>query len=279
MLPWLIPAIAAGSSVVTQLLQNRSNKKMADYTYANDKAMFNATNEYNSPKNQMARYGQAGLNPNLIYSQGNSGNASSPPKYQTPERIIPKIDTMNIITEYQELKNKMKTEDLLDQQIENTKNEAYNRSLMPAILSLKPSLMSASVSETLQNIRNKEAQEKLLHFGLTKQEGLLPFQLNAMQLKNAKTSQELNKIMSEIGINEQTKKWLTLKYDTMKNTSINIDKDAAWMRILADVFGQPIIDIKNAIKGIYKNDIKTPPDRKPNNQMEQWLWRLGILHN
>ncbi len=37
---------------------------------------WNMQNQYNSPQAQMARFKEAGLNPNLIYGQGNSGNAS-----------------------------------------------------------------------------------------------------------------------------------------------------------------------------------------------------------
>lgn len=39
--------------------------------------------EYNSPANQVARLKEAGLNPNLFYSQGNTGNASSTPSVHT----------------------------------------------------------------------------------------------------------------------------------------------------------------------------------------------------
>lgn len=38
--------------------------------------------DYNSPAAQMQRFADAGLNPNLVYSQGNSGNASSAPGVQ-----------------------------------------------------------------------------------------------------------------------------------------------------------------------------------------------------
>lgn len=37
---------------------------------------------YNKPINQMARYQEAGLNPNLMYSQGNPGNMTSSPTMQ-----------------------------------------------------------------------------------------------------------------------------------------------------------------------------------------------------
>jgi DNA-binding transcriptional MerR regulator len=40
-------------------------------------------NEYNTPGRQMDRFRRAGLNPNLIYSQGNPGNAAPPPKADT----------------------------------------------------------------------------------------------------------------------------------------------------------------------------------------------------
>lgn len=49
----------------------------------NDQQMelWNLMNEYNSPKSQMERFAEAGLNPNLIYHQGSNGNASSTAGY------------------------------------------------------------------------------------------------------------------------------------------------------------------------------------------------------
>ena len=41
-------------------------------------SMWRQNNSYNSPAAQMQRYKQAGLNPDLIYSQGNAGNSSMP---------------------------------------------------------------------------------------------------------------------------------------------------------------------------------------------------------
>lgn len=43
--------------------------------------------DYNTPKNQMARYKEAGLNPNLVYNQGNPGNMQSAPSY--PDIKVP----------------------------------------------------------------------------------------------------------------------------------------------------------------------------------------------
>lgn len=61
--------------------QNEFNKQQSLEAYQRDLAMWRMQNEYNSPSSQMARYQAAGLNPLLIYGQGNPGNASGHPSY------------------------------------------------------------------------------------------------------------------------------------------------------------------------------------------------------
>jgi hypothetical protein len=64
---------------------NAANMNLAKYQYSTDVDMWNKANDYNSPKSQMGRFKEAGLNPNLIYGQGTSGNtATTLPKYQAP---------------------------------------------------------------------------------------------------------------------------------------------------------------------------------------------------
>lgn len=70
LLPWII---SGASTIGSALLQNAGNR-------ANQDAM----NQYNSPQAQMARYGAAGLNPNLIYGQGTPGNQPSAVPYTAP---------------------------------------------------------------------------------------------------------------------------------------------------------------------------------------------------
>ena len=60
------------------------NYALSEYEFGNNKAMWQLMNEYNSPKAQMQRFKEAGLNPMLIYQQGNPGNASSPVQYNKP---------------------------------------------------------------------------------------------------------------------------------------------------------------------------------------------------
>lgn len=49
--------------------------------------MWNMQNEYNTPANQMARYQEAGLNPNMIYGQIGNGNAGQVPTYERAHAV------------------------------------------------------------------------------------------------------------------------------------------------------------------------------------------------
>lgn len=66
----------------SQLLQHRGNKKLAQYSFDKNVEMWKMQNEYNNPKNQMTRFKEAGLNPNLMYGKGTPGNAQTMPQYQ-----------------------------------------------------------------------------------------------------------------------------------------------------------------------------------------------------
>lgn len=56
----------------------------AEKAYQRQVEMWHMQNAYNSPAEQMKRFGAAGLNPHLIYGQGSTGNASKFPEYQAP---------------------------------------------------------------------------------------------------------------------------------------------------------------------------------------------------
>lgn len=101
--PLAAPLIAAGSSLLGGGINawqtgrmNRASRRFAREMYARTKAdnleFWNMTNQYNSPQAQMARFQEAGLNPHLIYGQGNSGPAGNiptpdvqQPQFRTPE--------------------------------------------------------------------------------------------------------------------------------------------------------------------------------------------------
>ena len=72
-------ALSPVTDIIGTASHNHENEKLQQQQYNNELDMWNKQNAYNTPAAQMQRYRDAGLNPNLIYSQGNPGNASPPP--------------------------------------------------------------------------------------------------------------------------------------------------------------------------------------------------------
>lgn len=63
----------------------RAQKREAELAYQREIQMWHMQNAFNSPAEQMKRFGAAGLNPHLIYGQGNAGNATSMPQYHAAD--------------------------------------------------------------------------------------------------------------------------------------------------------------------------------------------------
>lgn len=114
-MPIPLPLIGAGIAAVGQILgnifnassQNKSNEANFDFQremYARQRADsladWQRTNEYNSPEAQMRRLKQAGLNPNLVYGDGNAIVKTGQPEGATPNRNAEnrpvRIDTSQI---------------------------------------------------------------------------------------------------------------------------------------------------------------------------------------
>ena len=98
------PIIGAGlannaGNIASTILTNRANMKLAQYGYEQERQMIAEQNAYNSPVEQMKRYQEAGLNPNLIYGNGvsSAGNQQSIAHYNAPSLDAPKIDLNTII--------------------------------------------------------------------------------------------------------------------------------------------------------------------------------------
>lgn len=188
----IIPIIAAIGSIVSSALAARSSRKQAERTntanlelakfgYGKDLEMWNRQNAYNDPSAQMARYDAAGLNPNLIYSQGSSGNSASMPRFDTPKADLhfSPFQMPETLSMYQDFQ-------LRDAQIanvkamtENTQQRTINESLKEWILGI-----TGNVKE----------------FDLTKMKALFPYQLQVQEGESrkvdAKVEQEYQQLMN-----------------------------------------------------------------------------------
>lgn len=70
---------------------NQGQMDLAKYQNEQNVKMWNMQNAYNTPAMQMQRMQEAGLNPNLMYGQGTTGNASSAPDAMTPQMTKPDL--------------------------------------------------------------------------------------------------------------------------------------------------------------------------------------------
>ena len=88
-------ALASIGSAVSNYFSTRStnatNMAIARENREWDAAQIEKQNQYNSPANQMQRFLDAGLNPNLIYSQGSAGLQSTAAKSQMPSLQVPQF--------------------------------------------------------------------------------------------------------------------------------------------------------------------------------------------
>lgn len=111
--------------------------------------------QYNSPKQQIERYREAGLNPRLMYGSG--GSASAGLQQTTPKPHVADVKNvasnlelpfLQMLSQYQQYKNQVKQEDL----IENQSNLVFQKAI------------TEGVNQALQgknlDIRTVEAENK-----------------------------------------------------------------------------------------------------------------------
>lgn len=87
MLPYIAPLVGTGINALlgnaAANKQQRSNMELAKFQAAQNERYLQMQLDYNSPANQMKRFKEAGLNPHLVYGQGNPGNQNAP--LQSPD--------------------------------------------------------------------------------------------------------------------------------------------------------------------------------------------------
>lgn len=121
------------TNIRLQREQNAWNEQQAEKANKWNLEQWERENLYNSPQQQMQRLEQAGLNPNLMYGQGNTGSASSlkseMPSSVAPARVNNSLQFLGnslapAISMYQDLQNRQaqlsvqqKQAALLDQEI------------------------------------------------------------------------------------------------------------------------------------------------------------------
>lgn len=140
------PFLAAATMlapVVGGLLQSRHNKSLARFQ-----------NEYNSPASQMARFKEAGLNPNLVYTQGNSGNMSpiTPTNWQSAVGDAPARFTQSELAQTQA--------DVGQQKIEESQTKQQLMMAQRDVLKANPFLSERYVNAMITTMEATAKQKK-----------------------------------------------------------------------------------------------------------------------
>jgi len=234
-------------------------------------------NEYNTPSKQMNRFRNAGLNPNLIYSQGNAGNAGLPPKADAgPKTGLPDVPGMKAKTgllasqinlneaqAYAALANGERSEAEVLRIMEMMgfeKAESASRTARneQSVIQSKHEVneINARIRETDQRIN--ESQERVLNLAASRE-----------QIKASTLNTELQNAFDEIrneyqGTGIQGNKWLQFLYQVGKagNTSLQnmlIDfmskdkktisylKGLDWQQLGEDVKWNNLWDIRKSV--------------------------------
>lgn len=226
-----IPLLAAGSvalplvgDAMNMSIQAGQNKKARKWaTKENEKAyqrqidLYNMQNEYNSPKSQMQRYQDAGLNPNLIYGQGTPGNtAVSTPKYEpAPGKYgLPQME-FEMIDRYQNYEINKRNMDLQDKAIELKDKEIKIKGFIEVMKGIEAGLAPAKADYLLKELGFKQS--------------LWPYQLQIQQEKVNKLKADIRNAGAQADLNEAQLKKLNNWLDTMDQTGLDMNRVPWWL--------------------------------------------------
>ena len=207
MSPLIAPIIGAAGSLFGSIAggifgsknqsdANSANMKLAEYKYDRDLDMWNRQNAYNSPEAQMRRYAQAGLNPNLIYGQGSSGNASSAPDFDAPNigayTNFGDFGASNAAGNYVAAFNADRQSELAASQIE------YQKAMMAQAYATTTGIELENLKKNVENAR------AYFDYGLQTKYGEEQIKASlANSWQNVKTSQASQQnLLSQVGVND-----------------------------------------------------------------------------
>lgn len=244
--PLVIPLIMAASGIASGLIAHNQNKKtnqanmrLAEYQASANEKYLDKMNQYNTPAAQMSRFDQAGLNPNLIYGQGNSGNQSQPARYEAPRvdyRFNP-FDLPQVLGPFQDYQLRSAQIDSIKASTENTRTEIGNKLLARLLtqvrtargeFDLKQSKVLAPYNADIKHGQAQSAYTKLL------QEFA---KLDGMKLRNLLTQEQIGGTAASTA-----KKQAELLFQNQRNKFIEhgvTTSDHPLLRMIIQMMGSP----------------------------------------
>lgn len=236
---WLIPAITAAASLAGNLFNTSSTRKtnqqqtdvnaqLYDKQRADALQDWNRQNAYNSPSQQMQRFKEAGLNPNLVYGQMTNAPVIRSTEAKAPDYVAPRIDTSqvgNILGSYYDIKSKelmLKNQELANQIAEQelqgkTRLNTIGQQTMPEqadAYRLRNDKLRADIDSTIADWSNKRLASSL--YG-PQYEKLIEETKNIVTNREYQQNQiAISKIMQQSGLLE-----LNLKGEQIKGAQLD----------------------------------------------------------
>ncbi|AXH73190.1 MAG: DNA pilot protein [Microviridae sp.] len=246
-LPVISPLVTAGIEAGSSLLGGLFNKFFGNQQHAQSIDDWNMQNAYNSPKAQMGRLKDAGLNPNLVYGQLQNGNAP-----QVPQQAPSKVNLEGIYSQAISLANQNKQ---IEQTVENLKTNQQ--------------LMQANIELSKANTELRGSQGADLQSRISNRDILTPYQVQLSKSNIAKADADvmLKGISGKFQLDENERRQALTQSNLARSleTILNMRRDRA--RTDADILRiqqqtknmvsqKELFDLDIALqkKGIQKSD-------------------------
>lgn len=215
--PLLTALLPVAGNILSNLIgggaQSAHNMRLARYQ-----------NAYNDPASQMQRYRDAGLNPNLVYSQGNPGNMSpiTPTNWQGA--------LSNVGTQYTQSELTQTQSDVGQQKINESKTKQILMEAQRDVLRSNPlldkSYLSAMVNQMVATakLKSQEAEfmtsEQASTGATTQGQAKMTLEINALAKRNGLLTADDNikaEILKSQKFNNELKQ---LQVNWMKNAEL-----------------------------------------------------------
>lgn len=264
-----------GSSLFSQKATRDANMELAQYQFSKNLEMWNLGNQYNSPQAQMERLKQAGLNPNLVYGHGATGNmATTLPQYQAPKvqyDLPAPVQIPAMIQAYQDYKLKAAQTANLEDQNEQIRQATNNARMYGEILGeRKPGETYRSGLAQLNWSRMNATQDQAIQYLLTKyQTGgeLLGYQRDAAKETTARIRKSIE-LMDEQMKSQQQGRSLSRSQE-----ELNKQKFSNLVPRQIEAINQEI-ELKKTFKSLRDLDVENYMDK----MYADWIFRgLGSV--
>lgn len=171
---------------------------------------FNREAAYNSPAAQMARFKEAGLNPNLIYGQGNSGNVSA----STPTASHAAPGMPGFIPLMMQVAGFMKEMEMKDAQINSLNIGAGQKEVATLMTSEKLDQLKQSFPMIFENLVTSTGIKSTQLASDKIKLGMLP-------LQEEKLSREITNLLARTGSEISRQNLNTIQIQKLKQETIN----------------------------------------------------------